>query len=115
MAPWNPPPNPIPATIEPTKNTVIESTEMAAIVIATPIISALMPTIISVRARVACSTSTETAPLAASAKIANPASRNDVDPDSTRTSVGWALSWVGGDACAVGPGGRGPKDRDRPG
>ena len=86
--PWNPPPNPAPATMPPANSTTVELNEIATNVMPTPTISASMPASINARGWELRNSNTVTAADPASADSERPASTNESEPERIRTSVG---------------------------
>ena len=88
MPPWKPLPKPAPAIAEPAKNIATEPRLTPATVTATPVIRAMMPTSITVRAAARRSTTIATTADAARMNRLRPPSSTSPDPVSACTSAG---------------------------
>ena len=88
MAPWNPEPNPAPATAVPRKNSPTAPSAVPISVSATPAISAADPISRIVRAGRVRDNKTVTAPEPAITNSTAPPSTSDDEPASRRTSDG---------------------------
>ena len=88
IAPWNPPPNPIPVITVPMKNPGTEPSVTASKVSPAPAISATPPISISPRGDCRCSSRTASAPLPASTARDRPPSTIEPEPETSRTSAG---------------------------